>query len=74
LQPDDLHDVRQWLGSVMMLHDGDELRMDFRPLRLTVPQPTPCQQRGYGIGKRLIAGPADGHPAGPIDDLATRPR
>ena len=74
MQPDDLHDVRQWLGSVVMMHDRGELRMDFRPLRLTVAYPAPGQQQGYGSGKRLIAGPADGHPPGPIDDLATRPR
>lgn len=72
MQPDDLHNVRQWLGSVVMLHDRGELRMDFRPLRLTVAYHAPCQRRGYGSGKRLIAGPADGHPAGPIDDPATR--
>jgi hypothetical protein len=58
----------------MMLHDRGELRTDFRPLRLTGTYHAPCQQQGYGIGKRLIAGPANGHPAGPIDDLATRLR
>jgi hypothetical protein len=58
----------------MMLHHRDELRMDFRPLRPTLAYPAPCQQQGYGSGKRLIAGPADGHPPGPIDDLATQPR
>jgi len=69
-----LHDVRQRLGSVMMLHDCVELRTDLRPLWLTVAYPAPCQHQACGSGKRLIAGPADGHPAGPIDDLATRPR
>jgi hypothetical protein len=51
-----------------------ERRMDFRPLRLTVAYRAPCQEQGYGIGKRLLAGPANGHLAGPIDDLATRLR
>jgi hypothetical protein len=36
--------------------------------------PRACQQQGYGIGKRLIAGPADGDLAGAIDDLAARLR
>ena len=58
----------------MMLHDCGELRTGFRPLRLTVAYYAPCQQQGYGVGKRLIAGPANGQLAGPIDDLATRPR
>ena len=58
----------------MMLHDCVELQMDFPPLQLTVAYPAPCQEQWYGIGRRLIAGPPDGHPAGPIDDLATRPR
>ena len=54
----------------MMVHDRGELRTDFRPLRLTVADHTPCQQRGYGIGKRLTVGQADGDLAGAIDDLA----
>ena len=74
LQSDDLHNLRQRLGSVMMLHDRGELRTDFPPLRLTVAYSAPRQQQGYGMSKRLIAGPANGHPAGPIDDLATRLR
>ena len=67
-----LHDVRQRLGSVMMLHDRGELRTDVRPLRLAVAYHAPCQ--GYGIGKRLIAAQADGDLAGAIDDLAARLR
>jgi hypothetical protein len=58
----------------MMLHDRGGLRTDFWPLRLTVMYRAPCQQQGYGIGKRLIAAPANGRLAGPIDDLATRVR
>jgi hypothetical protein len=58
----------------MMLHDGGELRTDFQPLWLTVAYHAPCQQRGHRIGKRLMAGPATGHLARPIDDLATRLR
>ncbi len=57
-----------------MLHDRGELRTDFRPLRLTVTYPAPCQQQGHGIHKRLIAAPADGDLAGAIDDLAPRLR
>jgi hypothetical protein len=56
----------------MMQHDRGELRTDFRPLRLTVVCHAPCQQEGYGIGKRLIAARADGDLAGAIDDLAAR--
>jgi hypothetical protein len=74
LPPDDLHNVRQRLGSVMTLHDRGELRTDSRPRRLTVAYHALCQQQGYGIGKRLIAGPGNDHPAGPIDDLAPRLR
>ncbi len=66
--------VRQRLGSLMMLHDRGELRTDFRPLRLTVTYYAPCQQQGQGIGKRLIAAQADGDLAGAIDDLAARLR
>jgi hypothetical protein len=58
----------------MMRHGRGELRTDFRPLRLIVAYHARCQQQGYGIGKPLIAGPANGHLAAPIDDLATRPR
>ena len=58
----------------MMRHGRGELRTDFRPLRLIVAYHAPSQQHGYGIGKPLIAGPADGHLAGAIDDLATRLR
>jgi hypothetical protein len=54
----------------MMLHDRGELRTDFRPLRLSVTYHVPCQRRGHGIGKRLIAAQADGDLAGAIDDLA----
>jgi hypothetical protein len=72
LQPNDLHDARQRFGSLMMRHG--ELRTDFRPLRLTVTHHAPCQQQGHGIATRLIATQADGGLAGPIDDLATRPR
>jgi hypothetical protein len=67
-----LHEVRQRLGSVMMLHARGELRTDLRPLRLTVH--APCQEQGRGIGKRLIAAPADGEVAGAIDELAARLR
>jgi hypothetical protein len=74
LPPDDLHNVRQRLGSVMTLHDRGEFRTDSRPRRLTVAYHAPCQQQGYGIGKRLIAAQADGDLAGAIDDLATRLR
>ena len=74
MQPDELHNVRQPLGSVMMLHDGGELRTGFRPLGLTVAYHAPCQQRGYGIGKCLIAAQAGGDLADPIDDLASRLR
>jgi hypothetical protein len=72
--PNDLHDVRQRLGSVMMLYDRGELRTDFRPPRLTVAYHAPCQQQRHGIGKRLIAAQADGDLAGAIDDLAARLR
>jgi hypothetical protein len=58
----------------MMLYERGELRTDFGPLRLTVAYLAPCQQQGYGIGKRLIAGPADGDVAGAIDGLAARLR
>ena len=58
----------------MMLHDCGELRTGFRPLRLTVAYHAPCQQQGYGIGKRLIAAWADGDLFGAIDDLAARLR
>jgi len=58
----------------MMLHDCVELRTDLRPLWLTVAYPAPCQQQGYGSGKRLIAGPADSDLASAIDDLAARSR
>ncbi len=73
-QPNDLHNVRQRLGSVMMLHDRGELRTEFRPLRLTVTYHAPCRRQGNGIGKRLIAAQADGEVAGAIDDLAARLR
>jgi hypothetical protein len=69
-----LHEVRQRLGSVMMLHARGELRTDLRPLRLTVTYHAPCQEQGRGIGKRLIAAPADGEVAGAIDELAARLR
>ncbi|MFL5861250.1 MAG: hypothetical protein ACJ780_10775 [Solirubrobacteraceae bacterium] len=69
-----MHDVRQRLGSVMMLHDCVELRTDLRPLRLTVTYHAPCQQQAQGIGERLIAAQADGDLAGVIDDLAARLR
>ena len=68
-----LHNVRQRLGSVMMLHDRGEQRTDVRPLRLTVTYHASCPQ-GHGIGKRLIEAQADGDLAGAIDDLATRLR
>jgi hypothetical protein len=58
----------------MMLGDRGGLRTDFRPLRLTVAYHAPCQQQGYGIGRRLIAAQADGDLAGAIDDLAARLR
>jgi hypothetical protein len=58
----------------MMLPDRGELRRDFRPLRLTVTFHAPCRRQGHGIGKRLIAAPADGEVAGAIDDLAARLR
>jgi hypothetical protein len=57
----------------MMLHDRGEHRTGLRPLR-TVAYHAPCQQQGYGIGKRLMVGPDNGHRAGPIDDLPTRLR
>ena len=60
MQPDDLHNVRQRFGSVVMLHDRGEFWTDFRPLRLTAAYHAPCQQQGYGIGRRLIAAQADG--------------
>jgi hypothetical protein len=58
----------------MMLHHRDELRTALRPLWLTVAYHAPCQQQGYGIGKRLIDAQADSHLASPIDDLAARSR
>jgi hypothetical protein len=58
----------------MTLHDRGEVRTDFRPLRLTVAHHAPRRQQGHGTGTRLIAGPANDHLAGPIDDLATRLR
>ena len=58
----------------MMLHDRGELRMEFRPLRLTVTYHAPCRRQGHGIGKRLSAAQADGEVAGAIDDLAARLR
>jgi hypothetical protein len=58
----------------MMLHDCVELRTDLRPLRLTVAYHAPCQQQGYGIGKRLIDAQADSDLASAIDDLAARSR
>jgi hypothetical protein len=69
-----LHNVRQRLGSVMMLHDRGELRTDFRPLWLTVTYHAPCQQQAHGIGKRLIDAQADSDLASAIDDLAARSR
>jgi glycerol-3-phosphate dehydrogenase subunit C len=36
------------------LHEGGELRTDFRPLPLTVPYHAPCQQQGHGIGKPAL--------------------
>ena len=71
-QPNDLHNVRQRLGSLMMLHNRGALRTDFRPLRLTVAYHAPCQ--GYGIGIRVIAARGDGDLAGAVDDLAARLR
>jgi hypothetical protein len=68
LPPDDLHTVRQRLGHDG--HDRGELWTG-RPLRVTVAYHAPCQRQGYGIRKRLIAGPANGDLAGLIDDLAT---
>ena len=72
LQPNDLHNVRQRLGSVIMLHDRGELQTDLRRLRLTVTYHAPCQQHGHGIGQRLIDAQADGDVAGAVDDLAAR--
>jgi hypothetical protein len=72
--PNDLHDVRQRFGSVVMLHDRGEFWTDFRPPRLTGAYHAPCQQQRYGIGRRLIAAQADGDFAGAIDDLAARLR
>ena len=74
MQPNDLHNLQQRLGSVMMLHDRGELRTGFRPLRLTVTCHAPCQPHGHGIGKRLTDALADGDGAGAIDDLAARLR
>jgi hypothetical protein len=58
-----LLNLRQRSGSVVMLHDCDELRTDFAPRWLTVTYHASCQQ-GHGIGKRLIDAQADA-------DLAT---
>ena len=69
-----VRNVRQRLGSVMMLHARGELRTDLRPLRLTVTCHAPCRRQGRGVGKRLSAGQADGEVAGAIDDLAARLR
>jgi hypothetical protein len=55
----------------MMLHDRGTRRMDFSPPRLAVAYYAPCRQPGYGS---LIAGPANGHLARPIDGLGTRLR
>ena len=74
MQPNDLYNVRQRLGTLMTFCDRGELRTDFRPLRLTVTYHAPCRQQGQGIGKRLIAAQSDGDLAGAIDDLAMRPR
>jgi hypothetical protein len=73
-QPNDLHNLRQRFGSVMMLHDRGELWTAFRALRLTVTYHAPCQQPGHGSAKRLIAAQADGGFAGAIDGLAARLR
>jgi hypothetical protein len=73
-QPNDLHNVRQRLGSLMMLHDRGGLRTDFRPLRLTVTYHAPCHQHEHGIGERLTTAQADSDLAGAIDDLAARLR
>jgi glycerol-3-phosphate dehydrogenase subunit C len=42
-----VYDICEYL---MMLHERGELRIDFKPLQLTVPYHAPCQQRGHGIG------------------------
>jgi glycerol-3-phosphate dehydrogenase subunit C len=39
---------------LLLLHERDELRTDFRPLPLTVPYHAPCQQQGHGIGKPAL--------------------
>ena len=39
---------------LLLLHERDELRTDFRQLDLTVPYHAPCQQRGHGIGKPAL--------------------
>src|SRR5439155_3588307 len=42
------YDICEFL---LMLHERGELKMDLKPLPLTVPYHAPCQQRGHGIGK-----------------------
>jgi glycerol-3-phosphate dehydrogenase subunit C len=39
---------------LLLLHEGGELRTDFRPLELTVPYHAPCQQQNHGIGKPAL--------------------
>ena len=39
---------------LLLLHERGDLRTDFRPLPVTVPYHTPCQQRGHGIGKPAL--------------------
>jgi glycerol-3-phosphate dehydrogenase subunit C len=46
-----VYDICEYL---LALHDGGQLRAEFRPLPLTVAYHAPCQQQGHGIGKPAL--------------------
>src|SRR4029453_19196934 len=39
---------------LLLSHRRGALRTDLRPLPMAVPSPTPCEQRGHGIGKPAL--------------------
>ena len=58
VEDDDLRVVSEAMFDLceflLLLHEGGDLRTDFRPLELTVPYHAPCQQQGHGIGKPAL--------------------
>jgi glycerol-3-phosphate dehydrogenase subunit C len=46
-----VYDICEYL---VMLQDAGELRLDLRPLPMTVTYHAPCQQQGHGVGKPAL--------------------